>query len=144
MVASSKTHGLDDVITLILNALTGGLLKAWETKVKADGEANKLVADAAIADIKRQIEANREAAQIRRETAGFWEMRVATAVIAWPLSLHFALITYDTIRTDVHLGIPPLPKPMDEWEAAIILSFFGVQAGTKAVQIIASAIRGRK
>lgn len=132
------------MIRLILNLLTGGLLKAYEKKLAADTDEKNLIADTLIADINRQVEANREAAQIRRETAGFWEMRIATAVIAWPLALHFALITYDTIRTDIHVGIPPLPKPMDEWEAAIILSFFGVQAGTKAVQILASAIRGRK
>lgn len=132
------------MLTLILNALTGGLLKAWETKVKADGESNKLIADAAIADIKRQIEANREAAEIRKATAGFWEMRVATALVAWPLTFHMALVTYDTIRTDIHLGIPPLPSPMDDWQAAIILSLFGLQGATKGFTVLASAIRGRR
>lgn len=132
------------MIALILNALTGGLLKAWQDKLAADTDEKRLIADAAIADIKAQSEARREASEIRRETAGYWEMRVATAVIAWPTAAHYALVTYDTMDTSRNLAIPALPSPMDEWQAAIILSFFGVQLGTKGIQAIASAIRGRK
>lgn len=131
------------MITLILNALTGGLLKAWQAKLAADSDEKRLIADAAIADIKAQSEARQQAAQIRRETAGYWEMRVATAVIAWPTAAHYALVTYDTMDTSRSLAIPALPSPMDEWQAAIILSFFGVQLGTKAVQSLASALRRR-
>ena len=131
------------MIALILNALTGGLLKAWQAKLTADSDEKRLIADAAIADIKAQSEARQQAAQIRRETAGYWEMRVATAVIAWPTAAHYALVTYDTMDTSRNLAIPALPAPMDEWQAAIILSFFGVQLGTKAVQSLASALRRR-
>ena len=144
MVAAGETSGASDVIALILNALTGGLLKAWESKLKADSDEKKLIADAAIADINRQIEARREATEIRKATAGFWEMRVATALAAWPLTLHLALVTLDTMLTSVHWGIPRLPAPMDEWQAAIILSLFGLQGVTGSVSAIASAIRGRK
>lgn len=131
------------MIALILNALTGGLLKAWQDKLAADTDEKRLIADAAIADIKAQSVARQQAAQIRRETAGYWEMRVATAVIAWPTAAHYALVTYDTMDTSRNLAIPALPSPMDEWQAAIILSFFGVQLGTKAVQSLASALRRR-
>ena len=131
------------MIALILNALTGGLLKAWQAKLTADSDEKRLIADAAIADIKAQSEARQHAAQIRRETAGYWEMRVATAVIAWPTAAHYALVTYDTMDTGRNLAIPALPSPMDEWQAAIILSFFGVQLGTKAVQSLTSALRRR-
>jgi len=68
------------MIALILNALSGGLLKAWQAKLTADSDEKRLIADAAIADINRQIEDRREASAIRRETAGFWEMRIATAL----------------------------------------------------------------
>lgn len=131
------------MIALILNALSGGLLRAWQAKITADTDEKRLIADAAIADIKAQSEARQQAAQIRRETAGYWEMRVATAVIAWPTAAHYALVTYDTMDTGRNLAIPALPSPMDEWQAAIILSFFGVQLGTKAVQSLASALRRR-
>lgn len=131
------------MIALILNALSGGLLRAWQAKITADTDEKRLIADAAIADIKAQSEARQQAAQIRRETAGYWEMRVATAVIAWPTVAHYALVTYDTMDTGRNLAIPALPSPMDEWQAAIILSFFGVQLGTKAVQSLASALRRR-
>lgn len=132
------------MIALILNALSGGLLKAWQAKLTADSDEKRLIADAAIADITRQIEARREASAIRRETAGFWEMRIATALAVWPLSLHLAAVTIDTLLTNVSWGIPRLPAPMDEWQAAIILSLFGLQGLTGSVNAIASAIRGRR
>lgn len=132
------------MISLILNALSGGLLKAWQAKLAADTNEKRLIADAAIADMNRQIEARREASSIRRETAGFWEMRIATALAVWPLSMHLAAVTIDTLLTNVSWGIPRLPAPMDEWQAAIILSLFGLQGLTGSVNAIASAIRGRK
>jgi len=51
------------MIALILNALTGGLLKAWQAKLTADSDEKRLIADAAIADIKAQSEARQHAAQ---------------------------------------------------------------------------------
>lgn len=132
------------MIALILNALTGGLLKAWQAKLWADSDEKRVIADAAIADIKAQIDARREATEIRRATAGFWEMRVATALVAWPLALHLALVTLDTVLTDVSWSIPRLPAPMDEWQATILLSLFGLQGVTGSFGAIAAAIRGRR
>lgn len=135
---------LATILSWITGSLTGALERAYKAKLDAQNEEQRLIADTAIADIKAQIEANREAAQIRRETAGFWEMRVATVLVVWPLSIHLALVVYDTINTSVSLGIPALPHPMDDWEAAIILSLFGLQGATKGFTAIASAIRGRR
>ncbi|RCW24714.1 hypothetical protein DFR48_10552 [Ciceribacter lividus] len=132
------------MIALVLNALTGGLLKAWQAKLTADSDEKRVIADAAIADINRQIEARREATEIRRATAGFWEMRVAIALVAWPLALHLALVTLDTMLTGVSWGIPRLPAPMDEWQATILLSLFGLQGVTGSFWAIAAVIRGRR
>ncbi|MCW0235224.1 MAG: hypothetical protein OJJ21_16605 [Ferrovibrio sp.] len=132
------------MISAILNLLSGGLLKAWEAKLAADSSEKSLIADAAIQDIKAQMAARDAAKEIRLSTVGFWEMRVATALIAWTVSAHMALIGLDTILTTVNLGIPPLPQPMQEWEAQIILSLFGLQAAQGGISAIASAIRGRK
>lgn len=121
--------------------LAGALTKAYEAKLTAQTSEQAKVAETVIADINRQIEAQRASNEVRLATAGYWEMRLATAVIAWTVAAHFALVGIDTMRTDIHWGIPPLPKPMDEWEGAIVLSLFGLQVANKGIGALVSAIR---
>lgn len=123
--------------------LTTALTRAYELKLAADNDQARLVADAAIADINRQIDAARNATEIRMASAGFWEMRLVTAVIAGCFTLHLLLVTLDTC---FQLGwrIPKFPPPFDEWQGAILLSFFGIQAVGNGIVAIAAAIRGRR
>ncbi len=123
--------------------LMGALTRAYEMKLKAENDQQRLVADAAIADISRQIDAARNAKEIRLASVGFWEMRLITAVIAGCFALHLLLVTLDTCFA---LGwrIAKFPAPFDEWEGMILLSFFGIQAVGGGLNAIAAAIRGRK
>lgn len=131
----------------IINWLTGSLLgrltEAYKAKLAASNETERLVADVAIKDIERQMADRNAAKEIRLATAGFWEMRALTAMIAGCAAMHFALVTLDTCF-DFAWSVAAYPKPFDEWEGAILLSFFGVQAIGQGVSAIASAIRGRK
>ena len=121
----------------------GALNRAYELKLKAENDQQRLVADAAIADINRQIEEARNAKEIRLASAVFWEMRLITAVIAGCFAIHLVLVTLDTCFA---LGwrIAKFPAPFDEWQGMILLSFFGIQALGGGLNAIASAIRGRK
>lgn len=123
--------------------LMGALTRAYEMKLKAENDQQRLVADTAIADINRQIDAARNAKEIRLASVGFWEMRLITAVIAGCFALHLLLVTLDTCFA---LGwrIAKFPAPFDEWEGMILLSFFGIQAVGGGLNAIAAAIRGRK
>ncbi len=123
--------------------LASALTRAYELKLKADTDQGRLVADAAIADINRQLDAARSAREIRLASAGFLEMRVITFVIAACFTLHLLFVTLDTCFS---LGwrIPKFPAPFDEWQGAILLSFFGIQAVGNGISAIAAAIRGRR
>ena len=131
----------------LLRWLTGdfisALSRAYEMKLKAENDQQRLVADAAIADITRQIEEARNAKEIRLASAVFWEMRLITALIAGCFAVHLILVTLDTCFA---LGwrIAKFPSPFDEWQGMILLSFFGIQALGGGLNAIASAIRGRK
>lgn len=131
------------IIQWITGDLVGQLTKAYEVKLKAENDTQKMVADAAIKQIEAEMEARRQAADIRKQTAGYWEMRLITAIIAGCFALHLVLVTLDTCFA---LGwrIAKFPAPFDEWEGTILLSFFGVQAIGMGISGIASAIRGRK
>ncbi|MCX2697060.1 hypothetical protein [Ochrobactrum chromiisoli] len=122
---------------------TGALTRAYEMKLKAENDEQRLIADTAIADITRQIDAASNAREIRLASAGFWEMRLITSIIAGCFALHLLLVTLDTCFA---LGwkIAKFPAPFDEWQGAILLSFFGIQAVGGGLNAIAAAIRGRK
>lgn len=134
------------MIALLAKLFAGPLISAlgdaYKAKLAADNDESRLIAETAIKDIERQI-ADREAAkEIRLATATFWEMRLVTALVAGCFALHLFLVTLDTCFA---LGwrVSAFPKPFDEWQGTILLSFFGVQAVGKGINAIAAAIRRR-
>jgi hypothetical protein len=131
------------IVTLITGSLFGQLRQAYEAKLRAENETERLVADVAIKDIERQIEDRRAAKEIRLATAGFWEMRLLTFVIAAPFALHAAAVGLDTTFR-FGWAIPAYPPPFVDWEGAVLLSFFGLQAAGQLIPGIAAAIRGRR
>lgn len=131
------------ILRWITGDLVGQLTKAYEAKVKAASETERLIADTAIADIRRQMADRTAAKEIRLATAGFWEMRLISFVIAGCATLHYALVTIDTCFRFTW-SVPAFPKPYDEWQGTILLSFFGVQVVGQGITAIAGAIRGRK
>lgn len=134
---------LSSFLRWLTGDLMGALTRAYEMKLAAQNDQQRLIADAAIADISKQVEASRNAKEIRLASVGFWEMRLITAVIAGCFALHLLLVTLDTCFA---LGwkIAKFPAPFDEWEGMILLSFFGIQAVGGGLNAIAAAIRGRK
>lgn len=131
------------IVRWLTGDLVGQLTRAYEAKLKAENETERLIASAAIKDLEAKMETHRNATQIRRETSGFWEMRLITFVIAGCFSFHLLLVTIDTCFR-LGWGIPAYPPPFDDWQGAILLSFFGVQVVGQGITAIASAIRGRK
>lgn len=135
------------MLQMVLNWLSGGLagrlLAAYEMKLKADSDEKKLVAEAAIADMQRMIADRQAAKDVRLATAGYWEMRLITALIAGSFTLHLVLVTLDTC---FRLGwaIPKFPAPFDQWQGVILLSFFAVQPAMAGINAVAAAIRGRR
>jgi hypothetical protein len=75
---------------------------------------------------------------IRLATAGHWEMRLITFVIAACFVSHLVLVTWDT-NWPQPWNVPSFPSPFDEWEGIIILSFFGVQVANKIANTTAAA-----
>lgn len=123
--------------------LAGQLRAAYEAKLAAANETERLIADVTIEDIKARIAAADNAKEVRLATTSFWEMRLLTAIIAACPALHLVAVTLDTVFM-FGWRIPKLPPPFDEYQGAILLSFFGVQGVVIGVSAIAAAIRGRR
>lgn len=123
----------------LINLLTGGLADkffGWlgdrdRQRYAAMNDAQKFAHD------ERQA-ARAAALSIRLATAGHWEMRLITFVIAACFVTHLVLVTIDT-NWPQPWNVASFPKPFDEWEGAIILSFFGVQVVNKVATSAAAA-----
>lgn len=98
-----------------------------------------------VAAIQGELEARKIASQVRLATAGFWEMRLITFCIAACFTLHLLLVTFDTLTTGtrweiIGWNVKAFPSPFDEWEGAILLSFFGLYAASRVGTGILAAI----
>lgn len=135
------------MFSLILNWLSGGVLKTLtDTYVQlksSEVESERIKADVIGKQIEAEISARQAALQVRLSTSGFWEMRLITAIIAGCFTLHLVLVTLDTCF-GFGWRIAKFPPPFDEWEGAILLSFFGVFAASKGVNALAAAFIGRR
>ena len=121
-----------------IKALTDAYIKAKSSAV----ESEQIKADILLKQIDAEMSARRVAQEVRLATAGFWEMRLITAIIAACFTLHLVLVTLDTC---FKLGwrISAFPAPFDEWEGTILLSFFGIYTAGKGITAIAGAISAR-
>lgn len=124
----------------ILRVSSNGLLRSIGETFQ---HANDSQAQVAMKQIDAEIEARKAARDIRLATADFWEMRLITFLIAGCFTLHLVAVTMDTVF-QFGWSVPKFPAPFDQWEGAILLSFFGVQAVGGAVRTIATAIMRRK
>jgi hypothetical protein len=135
------------MIPQLLTSLIGGpivssLLKGYRARLAAGNTSERVAAELAISEIEAGMEARKRAHELRLATSGFWEMRLLTFAIAFPFVAHLWAVWLDT---QFRLGwkIPKFPEPMDEWQGAILLSFFGIYTLGKTVQSIGTAIAMR-
>lgn len=124
----------------ILNWFSGGMLDKLLGFV-ARRESERL---AAMNSEQQRVHEDRLAArqaakEIRMATADFWEMRLMTFLIAAPFVAHLWLVGIDTMWPQPW-NVEKWPPPFDEWEGAILLSFFGVSVVGTGIKAVAGAI----
>lgn len=135
------------LLTRVWRWLTGSgldrLIEAYATKKDSEVERDRIEADVLKTRIDAEVAGARNAAEIRKATSGFGEMRLLTFLIAVPFVLHAAAVGLDTT---FRFGwrIPAYPPPFDDWEGAILLSFFGVYGLSRGATAIAAAVIGRR
>lgn len=143
--------------TALLNFISGGLFGRF-LDYRRQVERDRLDAMHSSERLAYQDRQEERAARlsIRKATAGFIEMRVLTVLIALPFIEHLFAVWADTrwgwysrggifehcwLENGRELcGVPAFPDPFNEWQAAILLSFFGITAVSGGVRAIAGAI----
>lgn len=133
--------------TFLANLIGGpiikGLLDGYRAKLDAANTRDRIAADLAIKDIEADIEAKKHAKEIRIATSGFWEMRLMTFAIAFPFVMHLWAVWLDT-QFRFGWRIAAFPEPFNEWQGAILLSFFGIYTVGKGMQSIGTAVAMRR
>lgn len=125
--------------------VAGALNKAYETKLNARTESERIAAGIEIKRLEDIQDARASANEVRLATANFIEMRVMTFLIAFPFMAHLWGVWLDT-QFGFSWSVSAFPPPFNEWQGATLLSFFGLSAGVGAIRAVAGALvlRGRK
>ena len=147
------------MIKWLIKFVSGGMLNrvldTLDRKRDSEVERERIGAGLAAKQIEAEIEARKNAREIRLATAGFWEMRLLTFIIALCFVSHLVLVTLATnfrlfhdwcyeVGSRTVCGVPAFPSPFDEWEGAILLSFFGIYTVGKGISTVAASIARRR
>jgi hypothetical protein len=133
---------LSKVFTGLVTVSSNGVLNTVLDFLKGRADTQAQVTMAAITG---ELEARKIARDVRLATAGFWEMRLITFIIAAWFTLHLSMVAFDTLTTGtrweiIGWNVAPFPAPFNEWEGAILLSFFGLAAATRVGTGILAAV----
>lgn len=109
------------VATLLGGGIPDQLRRAYEAKLSAQNDADRLAAES-------QIRALEIAQANRLATSDNWGVRWAIGIVALALSVHLALVAFVSAFPQWGWTVHALPSPMNEWQGSIILGFFGLSA----------------
>lgn len=125
---------LAGLLQLFGGGLAEQLRRAYEAKLAASNDADRIAAEVTIKTLEAELEARRNAKEIRLATSGFWEQRLLVAIAGFPPAIHFGAVCFASMMPEP-ITIHALPAPMNEWQGAIILSLFGLSAAGLAVRV---------
>jgi hypothetical protein len=142
-IGKMLTGFLSWLLTLLTGPAVDKVLNHLERRAENETEREKVRTMATIEQIKLTLadraDQRRAMNEVRLATAGFWEMRLLTFLIAMPFLWHLWLVAFDTCWPQPW-NVNAFPPPFDEWEGAILLSFFGVAVAGMGLKSIAGAI----
>lgn len=132
--------------TFIKNLIFGGLDKALSyqrdvriAQIRQLGEKNNIVKELELARITSENEAYKNAKEVRIATKDHWELRLAAALVAIPLSFHAGCVAIDTTY-NMNWNIEPLPPPLNEWQSTIILGYLFISPVRQGINLAAARL----
>ena len=126
--------------------LATALTRAYELKLRAANDADRIKADVSIKAIEAQMAAQAESASVVREGMQHEAFWVPWLIAAVPTAAWFGwgmadcLIYAGTVLPDV----AALPPQLKEYADIVFANIFYVGGGVAGAQLIAKAIGGRK
>jgi hypothetical protein len=126
--------------------LVGQLTKAYEARQKAQTAEQKLVADAVVSQMEAAVKERQLAASVVKEGMQnklFW---IPWMIAAVPTAAWFGWGMLDSLIYEgaVLPNVAELPPQLKGYADVVFANIFYVGGGVAGVQLLASAIRGRK
>lgn len=135
------------LLTLLTGPAVDKVLGHLERRAENETEREKVRTLAQIEQIKLtladRVDQRRAMNEVRLATAGFWEMRLLTFMIALPFVWHLWSVWMDT-QFKLGWAVDKFPPPFDEWEGVILMSFFGVAVAGIGLKSLAGAVAIKK
>lgn len=127
-----------------LGRIVDGLNAAYQAKLAAKNDADRIAADVAIARYEALLEEQRTAASVvtsGMQHRAFWVPWLLAAV---PLSAWFAWGVADSMLDGALPDVAELPPQLKEYADIVWGNIFYVGGGVAGLASIAGAIKGRK
>ena len=128
------------MIKTILSWLTGGvlgrILDSVDKSIDNETERQKIRSEV----ISDYVKTEAQTKQVAMQSRVFWAV---WALFAVPLGIWWAMVLLDT-TFDFAMVVDDLPMSIKPWANTVFGSLFGSGAAVGAVQLISTAIRGRK
>jgi hypothetical protein len=130
---------VQSIVQGVVGPLFGYLGKRQEVQLDGFRTATGVDLDAYKAALEAQIETNR----IRASANSWIGARIITMVAGVPAAMHFGAVMLDS-TFQFGWGIPKVPTPYDQYEWAIVQSFFIVAPAMPLVSATAAWLGRRK
>lgn len=135
-------------MTWLLKLLGGdivtALTRAYEMKLKATNDADRIAADVSIKAIEAQMAAQAASAAVVKEGMQHRAFWIPWLIAAVPCALWFALGMMDSATGGALPDVASLPPQLKEYADVVFANIFYVGGGVAGAQVIARAIGGRK
>lgn len=132
------------LIRWITGDLVGQLTAAYKAKLAADTDEKKLVADAVVKQLEAAVQAQATSAQVvttGMQHKAFW---IPWLIAAVPTAAWFGWGMLDSACGGALPDVAALPPQLKEYADIVFHNIFYVGGGVAGMQLVASAIRGRK
>jgi hypothetical protein len=149
MVAVGQAQGLGNVILQWILKWVGGdlataLTRAYELKLNAANDADRIKADVSIKAIEAQMAAQAASAAVVREGMQHKAFWVPWLIAAVPCAGWFGWGMMDSAFGGSLPDVAALPPQLKEYADIVFANIFYVGGGVAGAQLIAKAIGGRK
>lgn len=127
----------------ITGDLVGQLTKAYEAKLAAQNDAQRIAADIRIKALEAQMQADANSASVVKAGMQFKAFWIPWLIAAVPTSMWFGWGMMDSLFNGALPSVAALPPQLKEYADVVFANIFYVGGGVAGAQIVANAIRGR-
>ena len=132
------------IIKWLTGSLVGQLTEAYKAKLAAQNDEQRLIAEAAIKALEVELEQRRLAAGVvttGMQHKAFW---IPWLIAAIPTAVWYGWGMADSLSNGALPDVAALPPQLKEYADIVFQNIFYVGGGVAGLQLVASAIRGRK